>query len=158
MGVLSGLEPKAVFAFFEDLCALPHGSRHTRPVSDYMVAFAQQRGLKYRRDEVNNVIIWKDAAPGYEDAPAVMLQGHMDMLVEKGCVFAWYFHYMPVGNDAAPELLPNPEQREVVYRRIRDYRKRKPLFAMDFQNDAEFVVLPYQRKWRHGSLRVYSLF
>ena len=83
MGVLSGLEPKAVFAFFEDLCALPHGSRHTRPVSDYMVAFAQQRGLKYRRDEVNNVIIWKDAAPGYEDAPAVMLQGHMDMLVEK---------------------------------------------------------------------------
>ena len=83
MGVLSGLEPKAVFAFFEDLCALPHGSRHTRPVSDYMVAFAQQRGLRYRRDEVNNVIIWKDAAPGYEDAPAVMLQGHMDMLVEK---------------------------------------------------------------------------
>jgi hypothetical protein len=46
---------------------------------------------------------------------------------------------MPVGNDAAPELLPNPEQREVVYRRIRDYRKRKPLFAMDFQNDAEAV-------------------
>lgn len=83
MGVLSGLEPKAVFAFFEDLCALPHGSRHTRPVSDYMVAFAQQRGLRYRRDEVNNVIIWKDAAPGYEDAPTVMLQGHMDMLVEK---------------------------------------------------------------------------
>ena len=83
MGVLSGLEPKAVFTFFEELCALPHGSRHTKPVSDYLVAFARQRGLRYRQDEVNNVIIWKDAAPGYEDAPAVMLQGHMDMLVEK---------------------------------------------------------------------------
>ena len=46
---------------------------------------------------------------------------------------------MPVGNDAVPELLPTPEQRELVCRRIRDYRAHKPLFAMDFQNDAEFV-------------------
>ena len=46
---------------------------------------------------------------------------------------------MPVGNDASPELLPSPEQRAEVYRRIRDYRSRKPLFCMDFQNDAEFV-------------------
>ena len=83
MGVLTGLEPKAVLEFFEDLCALPHGTRQTKPVSDYLVAFAQKRGLKYRRDEVNNVVIWKNAAPGYEDAPIVMLQGHMDMLVEK---------------------------------------------------------------------------
>ena len=83
MGVLSGLEPKAVFEFFEDLCALPHGTHQTGPVSDYLVDFAQRRGLRYRRDEVNNVVIWKDAAPGYEDAPTLMLQGHMDMLVEK---------------------------------------------------------------------------
>ncbi len=83
MGVLSGLEPKAVFEFFEDLCALPHGTHQTGPVSDYLVDFARRRGLRYRRDEVNNVVIWKDAAPGYEDAPTLMLQGHMDMLVEK---------------------------------------------------------------------------
>ena len=83
MGVLSGLEPKAVFGFFESLCAIPRGSHHTGPVSEYLVAFAQARGLRYRRDEANNVVIWKDAAPGYEDAPTVMLQGHMDMLVEK---------------------------------------------------------------------------
>ena len=56
-----------------------------------------------------------------------------------GAYFIWYFHYMPVGNDAAPELLPNPEQREAVYRRIRHLRATKPLFAMDFQNDAEYV-------------------
>ena len=53
--------------------------------------------------------------------------------------FAWFFHYMPVGNDAVPELMPNPDQRETVYRRIREYRKTKSIFTMDFQNDAEFV-------------------
>ena len=83
MGVLSGLEPQAVFAFFESLCAIPRGSHHTGGISEHLVAFAQQRGLRYRRDEADNVVIWKDAAPGYEDAPTVMLQGHMDMLIEK---------------------------------------------------------------------------
>lgn len=60
-------------------------------------------------------------------------------LIDMGAFFIWYFHYMPVGNDAAPDLLPNPEQREHVYRRIRKLRAEKPLFAMDFQNDAEYV-------------------
>ena len=64
---------------------------------------------------------------------------YIQSLIDMGAYFIWYFHYMPVGNDAAPELLPNPEQREYVYRRIRQLRAEKPLFAMDFQNDAEFV-------------------
>lgn len=63
----------------------------------------------------------------------------LDLIIEKGCRFTWYFHYMPVGNDAAPELLPSPEQRTGVYEKIRHYRATKPLFAMDFQNDAEYV-------------------
>ena len=62
-----------------------------------------------------------------------------DMMIEDGALFAWFFHYMPVGNDAVPELMPNPDQRETVYRRIREYRKTKSIFTMDFQNDAEFV-------------------
>ena len=70
---------------------------------------------------------------------AITSEEYYDMLIEKGAYFCWYFHYMPVGNDASPELLPSPEQRAEVYRRIRDYRNRKPLFCMDFQNDAEFV-------------------
>ena len=70
---------------------------------------------------------------------SITSEAYYDMLIEKGAYFIWYFHYMPVGNDASPELLPTPEQREQVYRRIRDYRSRKPLFAMDFQNDAEYV-------------------
>jgi MoaA/NifB/PqqE/SkfB family radical SAM enzyme len=63
----------------------------------------------------------------------------IDHIVELGARFIWYFHYMPVGNDAAPELLPDPEQREFMYRRIRDIRATKPIFAMDFQNDGEYV-------------------
>ena len=70
---------------------------------------------------------------------SITSEAFYDQLIAMGAYFIWYFHYMPVGNDASPELLPNPEQREVVYRRIRDYRSRKPLFAMDFQNDAEYV-------------------
>ena len=62
-----------------------------------------------------------------------------DSLIEMGAYFVWFFHYMPVGNDAAPELLPTPEQRVGVYEKIRKYRATKPLFAMDFQNDAEYV-------------------
>ena len=63
----------------------------------------------------------------------------VDQLVEWGAKFAWYFHYMPVGNDAAPGLMPSPEQREQMYTRIRAYRKSKPLFVIDFQNDGEYV-------------------
>lgn len=62
-----------------------------------------------------------------------------DMIMDAGALFIWFFHYMPVGNGAAPELLPNPQQREEVYRRIREYRSQKAIFSMDFQNDAEYV-------------------
>ena len=64
---------------------------------------------------------------------------YFDMIIEAGALFVWFFHYMPVGNDAVPELLPTPEQRKTVYERIRKYRETKPIFTMDFQNDAEFV-------------------
>jgi MoaA/NifB/PqqE/SkfB family radical SAM enzyme len=70
---------------------------------------------------------------------SITSEEYYDMLIDKGAYFIWYFHYLPVGNDAAPELLPTPEQRELVYRRIREYRRKKPLFAIDFQNDGEFV-------------------
>ena len=62
-----------------------------------------------------------------------------DKLIDMGVYFIWYFHYMPVGADAQPDLIPTPEQRKMIYKRIRDYRSRKPLFAMDFQNDGEYV-------------------
>ena len=63
----------------------------------------------------------------------------LQMLVDKGAILSWFFHYMPVGNDAAPELMPNPEQRKAVYERIRAFRSSKPIFSLDFQNDAEYI-------------------
>ncbi|MDD3206491.1 MAG: radical SAM protein [Lachnospiraceae bacterium] len=62
-----------------------------------------------------------------------------DMIIDAGALFIWFFHYMPVGNGAAPQLLPTPEQRTEMYHKIREYRNRKPIFSMDFQNDAEYV-------------------
>ena len=70
---------------------------------------------------------------------SITSEEYYDSLIKMGAYFIWYFHYMPVGNDAAPELLPTPEQRTEMYHRIRRYRSTKPLFAMDFQNDAEYV-------------------
>lgn len=64
---------------------------------------------------------------------------YFDRLISFGAKFAWFFHYMPIGNDAVPELLLNPEQRETVYRKIRDVRNRKSIFLIDFQNDGEYI-------------------
>ena len=70
---------------------------------------------------------------------SITSEEYYDSLIEMGAYFIWYFHYMPVGNDAAPELLPTPAQRTAVYHRVRKLRAEKPLFAMDFQNDAQYV-------------------
>ena len=87
MEVLSELQPRAVFHYFEELCAIPHGSENTKAVSDWCAAFAKARGLEYHQDALNNIIIIKEAAPGYEGAEPVILQGHLDMVCEKeaGC-------------------------------------------------------------------------
>ena len=83
MAVLAQLEPKAVFHYFEEICGIPHESSDTQAISDYLVAFAKERNLYVRQDTLGNVIIKKPATSGYEDAPVVMLQGHMDMVCEK---------------------------------------------------------------------------
>ena len=77
-----------------------------------------------------------------ENYKAVSSDEFYDFLISKGVTFTWYFHYMPVGMDAAVELIPTPEQREYMYHRIREVRNwegGKPIFCMDFQNDGEYV-------------------
>lgn len=64
---------------------------------------------------------------------------YIDDLIAKGCKFAWFFTYMPVGVDAVPELMVTAEQRKFMYNQIRKFRETKPLFTMDFWNDGEFV-------------------
>ena len=80
---LAGLEPAAVFGYFEKLCSIPHGSGDTKRISDYLVSFAREQGLKYIQDELNNVILFAPGSEGYEDHDPVMIQGHMDMVCEK---------------------------------------------------------------------------
>ncbi len=83
MGVLSNLEPKKVFYYFEEITKIPHGSGNVERISNYLVEFAKERKLFCIQDEWKNVIIVKEATPGYEKEPAVILQGHMDMVAVK---------------------------------------------------------------------------
>ncbi len=80
---LAGLEPASVFGYFEEICSMPHGSGNTKIISDYLVKFAQEQGLEYIQDELNNVIIFVPGTCGMEDHAPVIIQGHMDMVCEK---------------------------------------------------------------------------
>ena len=80
---LAGLKPERVYDYFEKLCSIPHGSFNCGPICDYLESFAQGQGLRYIRDEINNLIIFKDGTAGYEDHEPVILQGHMDMVCQK---------------------------------------------------------------------------
>ena len=77
------IEPKEVFKYFEEISQIPRGSGNTARIADYLVEFAIKHNLEHYRDEMNNVIIIKEAAEGLENAPAVIIQGHSDMVCEK---------------------------------------------------------------------------
>lgn len=81
--VLEGIDYKNIFKYFEEISAIPRGSGNMQAISDYLVAFAKEHKLEYIQDEVLNVVMIKEATSGYENAPAVILQGHMDMVCEK---------------------------------------------------------------------------
>lgn len=83
MGNSLNLQPEKVFQFFEEMSRIPHGSGNTKAISDYCVNFAKARNLEYHQDEVNNVIIIKEASKGYEASEPIIIQGHLDMVCEK---------------------------------------------------------------------------
>lgn len=83
MGRLEGLKPASVFKYFEEICAIPHGSGDMVRIADYCVSFAKEQGLEYVRDSANNVIIYKNGTQGMENHPPVILQGHTDMVCQK---------------------------------------------------------------------------
>lgn len=83
MGVLSTLEPKKVFEYFEEICAIPHGSGNMQKISDFCVDFAKKHDLKYIQDKALNVIIYKPATKGFETTEPIILQGHLDMVCQK---------------------------------------------------------------------------
>ena len=77
------LEPSAVFGYFEQICNIPHGSKHEEQISAFLQQFGKELGYETIADEVGNVLIKKPATPGYEDRKCVILQGHMDMVCDK---------------------------------------------------------------------------
>ena len=72
-----------VLHYFGEICKIPHGSGDTKRISDYCADFAKQHGLRYVQDELNDIIIFKDATKGFEDHEPVIIQGHLDMVCEK---------------------------------------------------------------------------
>lgn len=83
MKTLQELAQHRVFYHFQKICAIPHGSGHEQALSDAIAAFAREKGLWYRQDAARNVLIKKAGSAGYETAPALIIQGHIDMVCEK---------------------------------------------------------------------------
>ena len=76
------LEPKAVFEIFDEITKIPRPSKKEEKIRKYLLDFAEKHGLQSKSDAVGNVVITKPATPGHENAPTVILQGHMDMVCE----------------------------------------------------------------------------
>ena len=74
-----------------------------------------------------------------QNAESIASEEYFDYLIDQGALFAWIFSFMPVGADSTADLMASPEQREHLYRFVREMRQKKPLFTLDFQNDGEFV-------------------
>ncbi len=83
MAILENIKPERVMYYFEKLSSVPHGSRNTSAATALCRDFARENDLEYIEDELGNCVIKKDAYPGYEDAPTVIIQGHLDMVCEK---------------------------------------------------------------------------
>lgn len=81
--LLQELTKERVFYYFSELAKIPHGSRNTKQISDYCVNFAREKGFEYHQDELNNVIIIKEASKWRENDEPLILQGHLDMVCEK---------------------------------------------------------------------------
>ncbi|NMP37104.1 MAG: radical SAM protein [Clostridiales bacterium] len=113
---------------YEDATDMRRGEGTYQKVIDAM-ALLKKRG----------VIFGYSACYHSKNVEEVCSSEYIDFLIDKGCMFAWYFTYMPVGKDAVPELMVSAEQRKRSYDLIRDARSKKPIFLMDFWNDGEYV-------------------
>lgn len=80
---LEQIDYKGIFKYFSEISKIPRGSGNEEEISKYLESFAKSKNLEYNRDSANNIIMIKEATPGYENEPAIMLQGHMDMVCEK---------------------------------------------------------------------------
>lgn len=94
--ITKGIEPAAVLGYFEAISAIPRGSGNEEGIANFLESFAKERGFFVVRDALHNVFIRKDASPGHEDAPALLLQGHTDIVCEKNADVAHDFLTDPI--------------------------------------------------------------
>ncbi len=96
MSEIAGLEPRLVWEQFDAITQVPRPSKKEGRIIDFLVAFAKQHQLEYKKDGVGNVVIRKPATPGFEERPAVILQSHMDMVCEKNSDVEFDFDNDPI--------------------------------------------------------------
>lgn len=93
---LKGLQPEAVWEYFEEICQIPRPSRKEEKIGAWLMEFARKHDLEARRDEAGNVLICKPAVAGKEHIPGVVLQSHMDMVCEKNSDVKHDFDHDPI--------------------------------------------------------------
>lgn len=93
---ISHLEPQALWTIFENICNIPHPSKHEGRIIEYVRQFGEGLGLETRVDEVGNVVIRKPATAGMENRKTIVLQGHLDMVPQKNNDTAHDFHNDPI--------------------------------------------------------------
>ncbi len=92
---IKDLQPREVFSIFDEITKIPRPSKHEEEIREFLIDFAKKHNLEYKTDKVGNVVICKGATPGHEDAPTVILQGHMDMVCESNDK-DFDFHSQPI--------------------------------------------------------------
>jgi dipeptidase D len=92
MNHLKNLEPGGIWHFFEEICRIPRISKHEDEIKKWLRNFASGQGLEFREDETGNILIIREASPGFEKMKCVVLQSHLDMVGEKdsGHPHDWY--------------------------------------------------------------------
>lgn len=146
----------AFLAFTNGTLVDKHFAQELTRVGNFVLAFSiegigaatdQRRGIDTFDKVIKAMDLLKEAGAGFgysscyhrQNTGTVASDEFVDLMIAKGCLFAWYFTYVPVGKNAALELIVLPQQREYMYHRIREIRNTKPIFALDFWNDGEYV-------------------
>ncbi len=95
-GLFEDLKPSGLWKHFEQILKIPHCSENEKVLGDYIVSVAEQNNLKWKRDKAGNVVVAKDATPGYENSVGIIIQGHLDMVCEKNSDLNFDFTRNPI--------------------------------------------------------------
>jgi dipeptidase D len=93
---LSSLKPQNLWKHFQEILAIPHGSGNEKALAEHIINLAKSWNLEWQKDKVGNVVVRKPASPGYENAPGVVLQAHLDMVCEKNSDVPHDFNRDPI--------------------------------------------------------------